>query len=265
MTARLTLSRVAHLDIIASADRHDPARLLRADRYGAQRIPVLEVVGIEDQRAGGQSAEGGKGHTPDAIAELNERQAARICPAARTATAADLDDEEPPGWLDCDDYEIDALDSRPDAETDAEARARIEEIAPRACGRCCGTSEELDPARPGEFRICRSCNGSGVEGADPQDLCPECEQPVLVAAIAADEADAPEDDPDPDDGGLGMPAGAYRAPVPAEAVLLFAEALFGGRVDRSTILPTCPGCGLGTAHLYDGATCAGCLVSGRAA
>lgn len=260
MTARLTLSRVAHLDIIASADRHDPARLLRADRYGAQRIPVLEVVGIEDQRAGGQSAEGGKGHTPDAIAELNERQAARICPAARTATAADLDDEEPPGWLDCDDYEIDALDSRPDAETDAEARARIEEIAPRACGRCCGTSEELDPARPGEFRICRSCNGSGVEGADPQDLCPECEQPVLVAAIAADEADAPEDDPDPGDGGLGLP------PEKGGCACARFGALACGH-DRGLSVCRCachhvvPAvCTHANPHLYDGAECAACLL-----
>jgi hypothetical protein len=130
------------------------------------------------------------------------------------------------------DYEIDLLDARPDAETDAEARARIEESAPRACGRCCGTSDELDPERPGGFRICRACLGSGVEGGDSDLLCPDCDQPAipgrysdacgacmdrLVAAIAADEADAPDDDP----------------PAPAEAVLLYAEGFVRGAFGRA--------------------------------
>lgn len=101
------------------------------------------------------------------------------------------------------DDETDQLDARPDSETDTEARARIAAYAPRACGRCCGTSEELDLDRPGEFRICRACLGSGIEGGD--------------------------DDPDPGDGGLGMPALSPRE----EAAFLFVGGFVRGAFGRA--------------------------------
>lgn len=121
----------------------------------------------------------------------------------------------PEGWIeemrtweemDADDAR-DARDARPEA--------------PAACPRCCGSSEELDPTRPGEFRICVACRGTGLRDPwrDPDfaigaGVCHGCGISLLLTPEAGCcevcdarlAADAEDDDPDPGDGGLGMPA-----------------------------------------------------------
>lgn len=189
---------------------------------------------------------------------------------SRLSARAEAEGWEPEGWREPeDDYEIDLLDSHPDAETDAEAPT---------CARCCGTGQEI-AAATGELDSCRDCGGTGLaepwrdpdyavarllnelyeeawgSGDDPDpDWAPTCR------ACACGDSSFPlprcrcacHGDPDPGDGGLGLPplqAQGWAAEVEAEA---------------------CPGCGRPSPHLYAGATCAGCLLfrsplAGRAA
>lgn len=172
---------------------------------------------------------------------------------SRLSARAEAEGWEPEGWREPeDDYEIDLLDSHPDAETDAEAPT---------CARCCGTGQEI-AAATGELDSCLDCGGTGLaepwrdpDYAAARGLCAGCgidlrlspEAGSCATCDARVEAGTGEDDdPDPGDGGLGLPslqARGWAAEVEAEA---------------------CPGCGRPSPHLYAGATCAGCLV-GRAA